>query len=268
MAVFIGLSIPSIADGPVDLDGSGLPVYIESLEIEDDRKKDNWSGSLSLGLSLAPDFLGADSHTITSALQLKASYKDTLFIDNNTIGAVLHTSRFLRTGAVARWNMGRDDDEPLRRALGAEAVGDTVEVGLFAATSLYKLFLAGEVYKGVSGVHRGVNFELEGGYTFELNSAFKVSPILGMKWGSGKFNQTFFGIEDEGGALPVYQATSGTYEIYGEVSAEHRLGKNWLVKGVVRLAQLQGSAARSPIVNSDIGNRYQLSSYLGVVWLF
>lgn len=253
---------------PVELESSGKPIYIESIEIEDERKKDNWAGSLTLGLAIAPAYLGANEHTGTTVLHLKASYKDTIFIDNNTIGAVVHSSRFLRAGLVGRWNLGREDDEPLRLATGAEEVGDTFELGAFAATSLYKFFLAGEAYVGLSGVHRGVNVELEGGYTFELNSRFKVTPVLGVKWGSRDFTDAFFGVENDNPAFPTYQGTSGVYETYGEASAEYRLGKNWLVKGSARLAQLRNSAARSPIVNSDTGSIYQLSTYLGIVWLF
>jgi len=267
-ALYLIIGVSTASAQSVDISLPGKPIYVKSSEIESERKRDNWSGTLGLGLSLAPDFLGADSHSLTSALQVRVNYRDKIFLENNRLGAVLYTSRFLKGGVIGRWNLGREDDVPLRFATGAEPVDDTFELGMFAATSLYKLFLAGEVYVGLEDAHRGINVELEGGYTFELNSKLKLSPILGAKWGSQKFNQAFFGIEDGNDVFPAYRASSGIYEVYGVVSLEQRLGKNWLLKGSMRLAELTNSAARSPIIASDIGNRYQLSSYVGVVWLF
>lgn len=252
----------------VDLNFSGKPVYIESSEIEDERKRDDWSGQLGVGLSLTPDFLGAKHHKVSGAIQFRASWRDKIFIENNKIGSVLYTSRFLKAGVIARWNLGRRSDLTLRQATGAEKVGDAIEVGVFGATRLYKLFLTTEIYQGISDVHRGLNVEFEAGYTFEFNSQLRFTPILGLNWGSKKFNQAFFGIEPGNSDFAPYEASSGLYEMFGEVSAEHRLSKNWLVKGSLRVSDLKNSAAKSPIVQSDLGSKWQAAAYLGIVWLF
>ncbi|WP_286828453.1 MULTISPECIES: MipA/OmpV family protein [Kordiimonas] len=250
------------------LTSPGKPVYVESSEIEEDRKRDDWSGQLGLGYSLAPDFLGADHHGLEPAVLFRASWRDKIFIENNKIGSVLHTSRFLKAGVIGRWNLGRKDDLTLRQATGAEEVNDAFEVGLFAAGSLYKFFLTAELYQGLSSVHKGVNMELEGGYTFELNSRLKLTPILGAHWASKDFMQAFFGVEDGSGDFAPYRTGAGIYELYGEASAELRLDRNWLLKSSMRLTQLKNGAARSPIVRSDIGSRYQVTGYVGLVWLF
>jgi outer membrane scaffolding protein for murein synthesis (MipA/OmpV family) len=267
--VVMATTLPARAAGQdVELNFSGKPVYIESEEIEGDRKRDSWSGQLGLGLSLAPRFLGASDHDVFGTLQFRGSFRDKIFIENNRIGGVLHSSRFLKFGVLGRLDLGRQGDLTLAEATGAQEVEDTLEIGVFAATSLYKLFLSAELYAGVSGVHRGVNVELEAGYTFELNSSLKVTPILGMNWGSDDFNDAFFGIHSGALGFEDYDAKAGIYEVYSEVSAEQRLAKSWLVKASVRGGLLMNSAGRSPIVKSNRGARGQVTAYLGLVWLF
>lgn len=262
------MPLSAVTAQDVDLNFSGKPVYIESEEIEDERKRDSWSGQLGLGLSLAPDFVGASDHRVLGAFQFRGSYRDKIFIENNKIGSVLYTSRFLKTGLIGRLDLGRDREITLAQATGAQEFGDTLEIGAFAATSLYKLFLSAEMYVGVTGVHKGVNVELETGYTFEFNSSLKFTPILGLTWGDGNFNNAFFGISDDNPAFEAFRPGAGIYEVFGEITAEQRLFKNWLLKASFRGGLLMNGAARSPIVKSDLGSRGQAIAYLGVVWLF
>lgn len=260
---------PSSSAQDVNLKYSGKPIYIQSEEIEDERKKDNWSGRLGIGLQIAPDFLGSSDHTLTGALDFKASYKDIIFIENNKIGSILYKKRLLRAGIIGRASLGRRNDLVLADLQGLRDVDEAFEVGIFAGTSLYKLFLSAEAYFDVSGVHNGANVEAEIGYTYEFNSKFTVSPILGAVWGSDDYMQTYFGVDDAAGtSFEPYKAGGGFYEMYAEVAMEHRLSKNWLVKGSMRFSDLVGSAAKSPIVRSDDGSTDQLSAFFAVVWLF
>jgi len=252
-----------------NLSFSGKPVYIESTEIEDERKRDNWSGRLGLGMTYAPDYFGSSSHTVASALDFKASWKDILFIENNKFGAVLFDRRLYRAGIITRANFGRDEDLSNTELAGFPDIDESFEVGVFAGTSLYKLFLSGELYVDVSEVHKGVEAELEAGYTFELNSRWSLTPIIGANWASKGYVDTYFGVPDAlANQFDDFEAKSGFYKVFIEAAMEYRLGKNWLVKSGLSYARLTGSAASSPVVQSDAGSRNQLSSFLGIVWLF
>lgn len=267
VGVFASTSVNAFDDG--NFKYSGKPIYIQSEEIEDERKKDNWSGRLGIGMKIAPDFLGSEAHAVAAAFDFKASYKDLVFIENNKIGSILYRHRLLRAGIIGRASLGRFDDLVLADLQGLPDVGDAFEVGVFAGTSLYKLFLSGEAYFDVSGVHSGTTVEVEAGYTYEFNSKFTVTPILGAVWGSDNYLQTHFGV-DEGlnSSFEPYQAEAGFYEVYGEIAMEHRLSKKWLLKGSMRFSDLVGSASQSPIVRSDNGSTDQLSAFFAVVWLF
>jgi len=265
LALFAG----PVEAGDVDFKYSGKPIYIQSDEIEDERKKDNWSGRLGIGLQIAPDFLGAADHPLKIALDFKGSYKDLIFIENNKVGSILYKKRLLRAGIIGRAQLGRRDDLTRANLQGLPDVGDAFELGVFAGTSLYKLFLSAEVYFDVSGVHGGSSVELEAGYTYEMNSLLTITPIIGAVWGSGDYMQTYFGVDTGANtSLESYRASKGLYEIYAEAAIEQRLGKNWLLKGSLRLSDLAGSAAGSPIVRSENGSNEQLSAFFAVVWLF
>lgn len=248
---------------------SGKPVYIQSEEIEDDRKKDKWSGRLGLGLEIAPKFRGANEHDLSLSVDFKASYNDRIFIENNKVGILVHKGKLLRAGVLGRATLGRKDEYVAAELGGLEDVSDAFELGLFAGTSLYKLFLTGEAYFDVSGVHDGFSVELEGGYTFELNSKLTLTPIIGAIWGSQNYMNTYFGVrEGESELFGPFQAKGGLYETYIETSLEQRLGKRWILKASARVSELHGSASQSPIVRGEVGSDSQLSTFMGVVWLF
>lgn len=252
----------------VDASFGGRPIYIEADEFEDERKRDSWAGQLGFGISAAPRFIGADEHLASLGFDLKISYKDRLFLENNRIGAVLYRSRFLRGGVIGRWNLGRIDNGSLNALNTLPEVDEAFEVGAFAATSFYKLFLTGELYFGASDQLKGTSFELEAGYTFEPDSEWRITPILGAVWGSGRYLDTFFGVPAGNPDFAAYDPDGGLYETYAEIATERRLGKNWLLKGSFRFSELLNGAADSPIVRSDVGSRDQLEAFVGIVWLF
>ncbi len=264
-----GFVVPEVVASDVDFKFSGKPVYIQSEDIEDDRKKDNWSGRLGVGFEIRPEFLGSDEHQLDLSLDFKASYKDTVFLENNKIGLLLHKGKLLRAGVLGRAVLGRRDDYVAADLAGIADVPEAFELGLFAGTSLYKLFITGEMYFDVSGVHKGFSAELEGGYTFELNSQLTVTPIIGAVWGSNDYMNTYFGVkEGESDRFEPYQPNGGLYELYVETALEQRLSKRWILKASARLSDLRGNAARSPIIRGDGGSNSQLSTFLAAVWLF
>jgi len=263
LATWLVAAFPAAAQ---DLSFSGKPIYIESQEIEDERKRDNWSGQIGLGVAFGPEYLGASNHQFRSALDIKFNYKDRIFLENNKIGAVLYNSRFVRAGVLARWNLGRNSDLMIDSATDAVDVDDAFEIGAFAGGSLYKFFLTAELYQGLNSVHKGLSFELEGGYTYEVNSRFKLTPIIGATWASKGFTRAFFGVEPGDSRFEAFNPTGGLYDTFTEVAGEYRLGKNWLAKGTLRYSRLRGQAAKSPIVQN--GSKDQLSTFIGIVWLF
>lgn len=252
----------------VDASFGGKPIYIQADEFDDARKADSWAGQIGFGMSVAPRFVGADEHVASVGFDVKISYKDTIFLENNRIGALLYKNRFVRAGAIARWNLGRIDNGSLSLLDTIPEIDDAFELGAFAATSLYKLFLTTEIYFGATDKFNGTTVEVEAGYTFEPDSNWRVTPILGAVWSSSDFLNTFYGVEEGNPDLPAFRPGGGLNEAYVELATERRFGENWLFKGSFRFSELLGDAANSPIVRSSAGSRDQLQAFVGVVWLF
>lgn len=258
----------------ISLGQAGKPVYLEpeylvSEELEEDRARDNWRGRFGLGVQVSPDFLGARDHGLDLAVDLKLSYRDTIFIENNKLGIILHKGHLLRAGLISRTKFGRRDDIFREDIPGLPSVGEAFEVGAFASTSFYKLFMSAEYYTDVSGVHDGAMLEAELGYTFEFNSKLKITPVLGARWGSNDYMQTYFGVpEMENQVYGPYEPSSGLYEWYAEVAGEQRLSNKWLIKAGLRMADLVGPAQNSPIIRSEKGATQQISAVLALVYLF
>ena len=241
------------------------PIFIESIEVVDERRRDNWAGRFSLGLQYGPKFVGSFDQSLKIALDAKVNYRDIFFIENNKIGSVIYKQRLVRAGIISRFAFGRPNSLSLANLDSVEGIGDAFEVGVFAGTSLYKFFVTAEAYFDVTGVSDGASVELEAGYTFELNAAFKFTPVVGAVWGSKNYLQTYF---ETPGDRASFQAGAGIYQMFGEAALEQRLSENWLFRGTARLSYLVGSASRSPIVINGGGSRLQLASALALVKLF
>lgn len=268
VSVIAGFGTGAVTANDVDVSFGGKPIYIQADEFDDDRKKDSWAGQIGFGLSVAPRFVGADEHVASVGFDLKISYKGTIFLENNRIGALLYKNRFVRAGAIARWNLGRIDNGSLSLLETIPEIDDAFEIGIFAATSLYKLFLTTEIYFGATDSFSGTSVEVEAGYTFEPTSQWRVTPILGAVWGSSAFLDTFYGVEEGNPDLAVFRPDGGLSEAYFELATERRFGENWLFKGSFRFSELLGDAANSPIVRSAAGSRDQMQAFVGIVWLF
>lgn len=264
LVVLAGVSRSVLAQ-EVDMTRSGQPVYIESVPVDDERRRDDWVGQLGLGLIMSPDFLGGGAHDFNLRADVRFTYKDTFFLENNKFGAVLTSRRFLRAGVIGRIQGGRRDDLVRRGLSEADDIDDTFELGVFAGTSLYKLFLSAEAYWGVSGGSRGMNLEIEAGYLFELNSEFKLVPLLGVSVGSRDYMKAYFGVPAGHEQYAPYKPDGGIYDVHAELSLEQRLAKDWLLKGSVRLSKLKDNAFASPFARED---RVQARAFAGVVWLF
>lgn len=259
---------PFAVANDVDTGFGGKPIYIQADEFEDEQKADSWAGQLGFGLSVTPRFIGADEHNAGLGFDLQVSYKDRIFLENNRIGALLYRKRFVRAGLIGRWNLGRIDNGSLSLLETIPEVDDAFEIGAFAATSFYKLFLTGEIYFGAGEGLRGTSFEVEAGYTFEPNSELRITPILGAVWGSSRYLDTFFGVPEDNPEFEAFRPSGGLYESYAELAVERRLGRNWLLKGSFRFSELLNDAKNSPIVRSAAGSRDQLQAFAGIVWLF
>ena len=250
------------------INSGGKPIYIDPLPVltegEGDKK---WRGLIGMGVGTAPTFIGSNQYETGVTLDLQLSWNDKLFLDNTRLGLVLYQKPFLRAGIIGRWNLGRRQDIMYVQNDGASDP-DIWEAGAFVGTTLYKLFATAEIYYGLRGTGGSINAELEAGYTIEPTSKLRLTPVIGVNWGSGLFIDKVFSGNANMRALANFKPDSGIYEMFAEMNAEQQLGKNWLLKATLRASRLKDSAAFSSVVQSEFGSRQQFTGFLGLVRRF
>lgn len=156
----------------------------------------------------------------------------------------------------------RKRDEP---APGFAKIGFGVEAGGFAETYLgNSLRVRAELRQGIGG-HKAMTGDGSIDYVFRTQNDAVVATIgPRVRWGSGKFNSAYFGVnptESAASSLPAFQAKSGFYA-YGINGGAHvRLSKRWGLFGFAGYDRITGSSARSPIVTL-VGDKNQWTAGL------
>ncbi len=249
----------------VRIKNAGPPTYITPKEIRLGKKPGAWHGRYGAGTVLHPRFPGAKSYNIDVDLDLKLSWKDRVFLENNTLAAIFLDQRFFRTGVLLRGVQGRRVKRLPTALKGLGRVDDRLDAGLFAASNFYKTYLRFEALGDISHSTGGGTVELELGYTHELARHDRLVPHVRLQWGSAKHLQSFYGVntaQSLATGLPTFAARRSLAQMAAGLTYEHNLGERWLVIYDAEATRLRGSAARSPISKSGFGSKGQFSARL------
>ena len=152
---------------------------------------------------------------------------------------------------------------------GLAKVGFGIEAGAFAETYLGSaLRLRGEVLQGI-GAHRALTGNLSADYVWRQGNEGPIVTIgPRVRWGSAKYNRTYFGVP---GPSPVptfaaYEPGSGIYAIGALAGLRLPLGRTFGLYGYAGYDRLTGPASDSPIVQA--GSRDQFSGGLALTYRF
>jgi outer membrane protein len=221
---------------------------------------------VGLGAQVRPEYLGADSTEIVPypTVSIKKGEEPFGFgAPDDSFGIGLLGNDTFSLGPVLALSNGRDEDE-----VGAP-VGDvnrTLEAGAFAQYELSDAFrLRAELRQGIGG-HEGLVGNVGADYVTRDgdNYLFSIGPRL--RFGDGKFQRAFFGIDDEAAlasGLPLYRPDSGLYAVGAVSSARYEIGGGWGLFGFARYDRLVGDARKSPIVE-EFGSDNQFSAGIGI----
>lgn len=113
---------------------------------------------------------------------------------------------------------------------------------------------------GAGPGHNGLRWSTQLQYA-QSRQHHTVSLTTGFNWVNRSYNQTYFGVPVGAlNSLPPYQAGSGIKDVFADLNWNVALGPAWLLTSKLKLSSLQGSAARSPLVERRSG--WQLSTAL------
>jgi MipA family protein len=205
---------------------------------------DPWRITAGAGVASRPEFPGSDSSEVMVLPALDFAYGERWFLNQDGLGAHLFRDDAwtLSLSAAADLSHRDESDSVHLRGLG--------DVDRTAVALLKSRHRSGGVH-----VALGIATDLadEGHGTFADLTAHgraQVTPRLTLNYGVGgrwindEHARTFFG-------SPTYVAEAGVSELRVFAQGTYAISSQWIVSAGASLAQLQGDAADSPIVEDE-----------------
>lgn len=115
--------------------------------------------------------------------------------------------------------------------------------------------------------HAGTRAELGAEIPWKLNESLTLSFSSSVSWADKKYTQTYFGVTSAQAArsnFKEFNAKGGVKSVNVGVGLNYQFDKNWFASAGLSYSQLQGSAAKSPIIEK----KGQPSALLGVGYKF
>ncbi len=264
---FLSLALLALAASTAWAQGAPAGVFDEyganSAQMFERDVEPRWRVALGGGIAADPNFQGSDKYRLHPTLFLFAGY-GRFFVGFGGVGVNLLRSPGLRAGVIVSLAPGRNESTDARLA-GLGDVDRTVQVGLFAVRATRAFVTRGAVYVG--GDHHGsmARLDILGRFRAGERVGFFAGP--GLTWGSGQYNQTFFGVTSEQSArsgFPEFAANAGINNVRLTAGSSYRFAENWRLFGGVTASRLTGDAAASPITET----RAQYRAFLTAIYLF
>lgn len=257
-----------------------------------DKKADAgpWSATLGGGVVSAPEYEGAKKSVSGFAPNLSLSYKTqgygTFSVGGKGLGltwtAIDQDAYSL--GLSLGQSPGRVDNKDgtvsrpgSKRLKGMGEIKAGTEVGVFGHYTVGVPIMF-ELVKGsgdgkadaksqqIKG-HGGTRFTLSTEIPWQVNSALGLSLSPNIVWGDKKYNQTYFGVtsvQSANSGFKTYNAGQGIKSIGLTLGADYKFTPNWSATAALSFNQLQGDAAKSPLVQKKSQNTF----FAGVNYTF
>lgn len=226
-----------------------------------------------LGASYTPRYMGSKNYT--SALQpMLRIERGIFFLDSaNGLGVQWQSNHGFTTSASIGYDYGRaDGDSDYRHGSdelnGMGEVSGATVLNLNASQNITSwLSLNAQAELRVAGEARGDR------YSFGLESTLLDSHHDKLTWsvdvhaGSGRFNQTYFGVTQAQRAtsqFATYKADQGIYAYSTELSWLHTFDEHWSTAAGVELTHYTDQVKDSPIITDAT----TATSYVGVTYIF
>jgi MipA family protein len=224
---------------------------------------------IGAGIQIEPKFPGASSGKI-GVLPLfdtwRADVPQPAEAPDESIGFALigERGRGLSLGPSFTFASGRSaDDLP-----GLPEVGSSFELGGFAEMwPMPALRLRGELRHGIGG-HEALTGDLAADLVWRgAREGTMVTLGPRLRWGSGKYNRTFFSVPAANGAgFTPFEAESGIYSYGAAAGLRVPLGQRFGLFTYVRYDRLTNRVAASPIVLD--GSADQFSGGVALTYRF
>jgi MipA family protein len=240
------------------------------------EKKDAGPWDVSVGASVVstPEYEGAKKSTSSLVPNLSLSYKTqgygTFSLGGKGLGAAwtIIDKEDYSFGLSLGASQGRSDAKDgtalrpgSKRLRGMGEIKSAAELGVFGHVNAGLPIMLAVVRGSGDGKadtkdrsvrgHGGTRIELSTEFPWQISSNFGLSFSPNIVWGDKKHNQTYFGVtsvQAANSSFKAYDAGAGIKSVGLAVGAEYKFTPNWSATAALALNQLQGDAAKSPLV--------------------
>jgi MipA family protein len=266
----------------------GLAILVLSasgaVQAQAPSKKDSspWEVSVGLNLVSTPEYEGAKKTASGIVPDVNISYK------TNSFGTFGFGSK---SGGLS-WTAIDTDDYSLGLSLGSSASRVDTKDGTLFKPGSKRLAGMGEIKGGAefgvfghvtAGVpltfsfvrgsgdgkadaitgnikgHGGSRIELGAQIPYQVNSKLGLSLSPNLVWADKKYNQTYFGVTAEQASrsgFKAYTAGAGLKSVGVALGMNYKIDSNWSANATAAFSQLQGDAAKSPLVQNKSQNTF------------
>jgi MipA family protein len=264
--------------------------HAQSAEKKDKKDEGPWNVSAGLFVSSSPEYEGGKKSVVSVLPDINVSYRTkdwgTFGVGSKSRGAswtIIDKDEY-SFGIALGGDAGRTDKKDgtafkpgSKRLLGLGEVKPSAEFGVFGHV-VVGVPISLQIMKGTGDGkadakdfsfkgHGGTHIELSSEIPWEISKSLSMSFSPSLSWADSKYTQTYFGVTAAQAArsnFKQYSAKGGIKNIGFSVGVNYQLDKNWGINAGVSYSQLQGNAAKSPIVEK----KGQPSALLGVNYKF
>jgi MipA family protein len=253
-----------------------LALSAQQAGAQSSEKKDTspWDVSLGALLVSTPEYEGAKKSTSGLVPSLSLSYKTqgygTFSLGGKGLGAAwtIIDKEDYSFGVSLGASQGRSDAKdgtvlrPGSKFLkGMGDIKSAAEFGVFGHVNAGVPIMLAVVRGSGDGKadakdrsirgHGGTRIELSTEIPWQISSNIGLSFSPNIVWADKKYNQTYFGVtslQSANSGFKTYEAGAGIKSVGLAVGAEYKFTPHWSANVALALNQLQGDAAKSPLV--------------------
>ena len=202
--------------------------------------------TVGLGVAAVPQYEGSKDYKGAPVPFFRAQMATGQYLQ--LMGAALTVNllpdKTWQAGPLVRYRGERnkdDIDNGYVKSLNNVNVDAAIELGGFVGFQANQWNARLEMAQDVADAHKGFLATMSGGYTFPLSREASLALNLSSTYASDNYMEAYFN-------AGTYHAGAGIKDVTAAVIGRYRIDNNWGLLGAVRLTELVGDAADSPVV--------------------
>ncbi|ART80742.1 MipA/OmpV family protein [Oceanisphaera avium] len=227
-----------------------------------------WHGSLGLGATIAPDYLGSDDYKSRLTPDINLKYGELAYLNwRDGLGFNVVQTPSWTVSPFIGYHLGRKNTGDLAHF---EKVEDGLTAGIKLAYRPARWGYSLKAETPMTGDVDGYKVTLRADWREQIadNWSVGLSPSLAYyssAWTSDLFNVS--ALDSSRSGIKPYQVESGFWRIGLAASVTYQFAPAWALTGIAGVVQLTGDAKDSPIV-SQVGEATQTLTGLVLSYQF